>query len=596
MQMALGVCGFVGCTAVSVAAPVWAEMAPTQADLRAHVDVLTAPEMEGRLTGSPGARRAAAYISEQLEEIGLQPLDGAYLHPFAFPAGIEFGPDNHLRLADVEAVFGTEWRPLSFSASGKVEAAPVVFAGYGLVAVGSDGYDSYADADISGKWVFVYRGVPQDAPVETRVTLARVSALRYKASVAKARGAKGIIVAPAPGVDYADELPSVPFDATFGQAELPAIAVNRQTADQMLNRLGPEREAMETRLRAGETFAPLNIPGLSLRAEIDVTTERKEAVNVVGVISSGAAQDVPPLIIGGHFDHLGQGEAQNSLARDAEKGQIHPGADDNASGVATLIEIARAVQARRSELSRDVLIAAWSGEELGLLGSHAFAQDRVGAAYLNLDMVGRLEDKLQIAGFASATDWDRIVTRAAQASELDIARIDTPFVPSDATSFYSVDVPVLAFTTGAHTDYHTPRDTAETLNYPGMARITSLVTDIAMILATASEAPEYVAGAVAPVPSGRRRASVTLGTIPQYADADVKGIAIADAVPGGPAAKAGLVGGDVIVGLASAPVADIYDFMRILNGLKPDETVNVTVQRADRNILLQITPAARADQ
>ncbi len=586
----------------------------TPGELRAHVDVLTAKPMAGRLTGTEGAQMAAAYIADQFAQAGLDAPQGTYLHPFDFAAGVSLGADNVLtvRGADVAPVLGQQWTPLAFSKSGSVPAAPVVFAGYGMVAAGGAQYDSFQDADLSGKWVLVWRGVPVDAPVETRVELARFADLRYKASLVKARGAIGLIVAPAPGVTYASDLPSIRFDASFGRAEMPVIAVNQHLSDQMLATIGAERAALQTRTAAGETSAPIPLDGVEISARISLSLDRRKGFNVLGLLDLGAPSDSVPLIIGAHFDHLGHGETSGSLAQGDEDGLIHPGADDNASGIAALLEIADSLAASDLTAPRNILFAAWSGEELGLLGSYDFVQRNTASAYLNMDMVGRLRQQVHVAGFASSPDWDGIVSRAlagsetgrdtgssigaTSAPELNVDRIDTPFVPTDATSFYSAGVPVLSFTTGAHIEYHSPRDTADSLNYPGLAAVAGLVRDIAVATVMTPQKLAYVPDVAAPPRPGRRRAGVTLGTIPQYAGEDQRGVAIADTVADGPAQRAGIMGGDVIVGLADADVADIYDFMRILNGLKPDEAVSLIVDREGREVALEIVPTARSDQ
>lgn len=562
-------------------------------DLRRHVEALTADAMGGRLTGSDGARAAADYIAGRFAETGLTPEGDSFLQSFDFTAGVSIGEGNRLTIGGEEARLEDDWVPLGFSASDEVAPSAVIFAGYGILAAGGSDYDSFGDADVTGKWVMVWRGVPLDAPVELRTELARYADLRYKASVLKSRGARGMIAAPAPGVTYDPELPRLANDTALARAEIPALAVGQTLANRLLASLGADREALETRLKSGEPVAPILLPDIEIGAQIALNQRKAVGLNVLARIDLGAPEGTLPVMVGAHFDHLGRGEVPNSLARSDEAGQIHPGADDNASGVAALIEIAAALSDGCSGAARDIVLAAWSGEELGLIGSHAYAQTSDVAAYINLDMVGRFRDTLQIAGLASSPDWNALVEDAN--TDLPIERVDTPYVPSDATTFYTDGAPVLSLFTGVHTEYHSPRDTADTLNYDGLARIADLTARLTCATARAEPGIGYAAGVAAPPRPGGRRAGVTLGTIPQYAETG-PGVAIADTVSGGPAQRAGVLGGDVITGLAGSPVSDIYDFMRILNGLKPGEAVAMTVTRDGRDHALEIVPVARADQ
>ena len=564
--------------------------------LRSHVEVLASDPMEGRLAGTIGARRAAEFIAAKFAEVGLQPTNGGYLRPFEFTAGVTLADGNRLALPGASPVAGKDWTPLAFSKTGTVHPAEVVFVGYGITATDGLDYDSFGAADVSGKWVLAWRGVPLDAPLDLRVQLARYSALRYKASLAKAKGAAGLIIAPAPGVRYSRPLPSTRFDGASDTGGLPVIAIDMRLTETLLAELGPRQEPLRDALLSGQVIAPESLGDLKIGAEIALTKQRRQGLNVVGHLDLGGAPDEPPLIVGAHFDHLGSGETSSSLAHGEEQLKIHRGADDNASSVAALIEIAALMARNRPAAKRNILFVAFSGEELGLLGSSAFVQDAKASAYLNMDMVGRLRTQLQIAGFGSSRDWAELIDKVEPGAPFEIRRDPSPYVPTDATSFYQAGVPVLSFTTGAHPDYHTPRDLPETLNYQGLAEVSELIAKIAGLTARAKTAPSYTAGAAPADRPARRRAAVALGTIPAYGGENQAGVPISATVDNGPAQIAGLQGGDVIVGLAGTQVADIYDFMRVLNGLRPDEAVPIIVKRGERRFELTITPVARDDR
>jgi len=307
-------------------------------------------------------------------------------------------------------------------------------------------------------------------------------------------------------------------------------------------------------------------------------------------------------------DHLGRGEISGSLARDDEKGRVHFGADDNASGVAGMIEIARYFAALkdegRLEVKRDILFAAWSGEEIGLLGSSHFVDELANsgggdsirpavAAYLNMDMIGRLEKNLILQGTGSSPVWAGQIERHNVPIGLAIVTSQDSYLSTDATSFYLKGVPALNAFTGPHKDQSTPRDSAEKINYPGAAQVARLLAGIALSLAASETAPQYVRQGRPEGSNGRRRIRVYLGTIPDYVGDGTEGVKISGIAKGSPAEKAGLRGGDVIVELAGTGIENIYDFIGIMNGLRAGKAASMVVIRQGRKVELTVTPAAR---
>ena len=587
----------------------------SEADLRRHVEALASDAMEGRLTGAPGGERAASYVAAAFKASGLQPAGdaGAYLQAFEFTAGVSLGKNNALTAtiggAKSDLKTDVDWRPLSFSRIGPAAPADVVFAGYGLTAPkdGDNGeYDSYAHLDVAGKWVLVWRDLPNGIDSKTRIHLSRFSDLRYKAATARAKGAAGVIFAPAPGIKYEDELPKLTYESASGASGLPVVAVSGKAAQSMLALANTDIGKLAARLDAGEMAAGLSLPGVKVAANISLTYERRNGHNVLGRLDLNGPAEAPSLVIGAHLDHLGRGEASGSLARGDERGKIHYGADDNASGVAALLEIAEyfAAEHAAGRLTgvRDVVFAAWEGEELGLLGSSHFVEaakktagkaDLAGAfsAYLNMDMVGRLKDALIFQGVGSSSVWTREIEQRNAVIGLPVTTISDTYLPTDATSFYIAGVPILAAFTGSHEEYHSPRDTADRLNYKGLYDIARLMALIARSQAQAATPPDYIK--VENTQSQGRVGNVYLGTIPDYASEGVKGVKISGVVQGGPAAKAGLQGGDVIVGLGGAALENIYDYMQAMNGLKVGQETGIIVERDGKRLNLKMTPAVR---
>jgi Tol biopolymer transport system component/Zn-dependent M28 family amino/carboxypeptidase len=586
----------------------------SEADLRRHVETLASDAMEGRLTGAPGGKRAAEYVAAAFKTYGLEPGGeaGTYMQSFEFTAGVSLGADNALSLTiggrSTSLKPDIEWRPLSFSRTGPVAPADVVFAGYGITAP-KDGanaeYDSYAHLDVAGKWVMVYRGLPNDADAKTRIHLSRFSDIRYKASTARANKAAGIIFAPAPGVD-AEDLPKLSYESGSGAAAIPVVAVGRKAAGEMLARTKADLASLNKQLDAGEMVAGLPIPDVKVSGDISLVYERRNGFNVLGRLDLNGPIAAPSVIIGAHLDHLGRGEASGSLARAEERGQIHHGADDNASGVAGLLEIAEFMAAEhkagRLQGVRDVVFAAWEGEELGLLGSSYFVeaaqkqagQDTLGgvySAYLNMDMIGRLKDTLVLQGVGSSTAWAREIEQRNAVIGLPVTTVMDTYLPTDATSFYLAGVPILAAFTGSHEEYHSPRDTADLINYRGLYEVTRLMSLITRSQAQAEAPPDYIK--VEKPQSQGRVGNVYIGTIPDYVTEGVRGVKLSGVVQGGPAAKAGVQGGDVIVGLGGTDLANIYDYMQAMNGLKVGRETDIVVERNGKRVNLKIVPGMR---
>ncbi len=355
-----------------------------------------------------------------------------------------------------------------------------------------------------------------------------------------------------------------------------------------------------------------DIPDTKLKVEIDVDQEKRTGRNVLGILSAGQTgpHPNPAVVIGAHVDHLGAKAGQGSRATEEEQDQIHYGADDNASGVAALIEIAEFLADQREraklELTRDVVFAAWSGEELGLLGSSHFVRDLAKQAlgdesaplgllissYLNMDMIGRLADKLVLQGTGSSNYWEGVIERRNAPIGLPITIQPDTYLPTDATNFYLRKIPILSAFTGAHADYHTPRDTIDKINYEGTADIAKLMGLIVRELSIDKAGPKYVKVAP-PKNRGARGFRVYLGTVPDYSQGEIKGVKLSGVADNGPAGKAGVKGGDVIVGLAGKNILNIYDYTDAMAGLKVGEETQIVILRGEEQLTLKLVPGSR---
>ncbi|TMA57421.1 MAG: M28 family peptidase [Deltaproteobacteria bacterium] len=589
-------------------------------DLRLHVTALASEAMDGRLTGTEGERRATDYVAAVFASLGLEPAGdtGTFFQPFEFTAGVSLGTANRLVLRkDVahgtqEYAVNQEWRPLAFSKTGVFNPAEVVFAGYGIVAPAADGYDaydSYAHLEVANKWVLVFRYLPEGITPELRQHLNRYANLRYKAMVARDRGARGLIVMSGPNSQVKDQLAPLSSDASLASTSIAALSVTDALAEQLLHPAGRRLKELQDALDTGKPMMGFPIPDLTLEATIDIQQEKRTGRNVLARLNAAENAVQTVVVIGAHVDHLGHGLGTGSLARDNEKGLIHYGADDNASGVAGVLEVAQYLAEQKAEgklpLRRDVVFAAWSGEEIGLLGSSHFTRTFGGggtepatlalriAAYLNMDMIGRLNKTLILQGVGSSAIWPSEIKRHNVPIGLALTLQNDSYLPTDATSFYLKGVPILNAFTGAHADYHTPRDTADKINYVGAEKITRLMAALTRSLATREEAPDYQ---VMEKPGGaleRVNLRAYLGTIPDYAQGDVVGVKLSGVVKGGPAERAGVQGGDIIVALAGKKIENIYDYTYALEALKIGDSVEMVVLRGDQRLTLTVTPGSR---
>ncbi len=363
--------------------------APT--DLSAHVDYLCSPELEGRLTGSEGERKATAYVAGYFEQIGLVP-DGDesnWFQYFDFPVGVEIGKGNQLAVnyegePPVVLDLDSDWRPLAFTSNIEIKQTTVVFAGYGIVAPAQDGqraYDSYAGLNVENKWVMVFRFSPEEVSAEQRQHLQFYSSLRKKAFYARERGARGLIVVSGPGSKVQNQLVPLKGDFSSAGSSLAAVSVSDRVAADWFEEMDKNLADVQSQLDRGETVEGFELPSLTLSAQLDLTKTTGKGRNVLGRLQAGDQPSPTAVLIGAHIDHLGRGESGNSLASETEKGEIHFGADDNASGVAGLLEIADFLVHQKREgklqLKHDIIFAAWSGEELGLHGSKHYVEARL---------------------------------------------------------------------------------------------------------------------------------------------------------------------------------------------------------------------------
>ena len=556
--------------------------AETAADrLARDVAWLADPAREGRGVGTKGLEAAGAWLEERFRALGLEPLgeQGTFRQHFDVVTAVESGPATALGVGGA-AVAKDDFTPVGWSGQGKVEA-PLVFAGYGLDDADL-GLDDFKGLDVKGKVVLVRRFVPDHPKLQTPEAQRKAGDLRKKAFAARSRGAVALLVVdapPAPEPAPKDwqappdaKLPALRPEGT-GDAGLPVVVVKRAALEKTLAALLAKKK-----VRA------------KLQVELRFQTSR--AFNVVGRVAAKAPAAKGVTVVGAHYDHLGYGGPE-SLTPDRH--EPHLGADDNASGTAALLEVARALAAERDALPRDVVVAAFSGEESGVMGSSALVKAHpelfpAGSVMLNMDMVGRLrQNQLQVLGSDSADGWLPLLEAACDAAKVRCAGSGDGYGPSDQTPFYAAGLPVLHFFTGAHSDYHKPSDAPARINAAGAARTAQVVAQLAKASAQAPLVYKKV-----PTPAGKgdaRSFGASLGTVPDYGGPPpgIKGVLLSDVRPGGGAELGGMRRGDVIVKLGKADVLSVEDLMYVLMSSKPGETVTAVVLRDGQKVELSVT-------
>jgi len=572
------------------------------ARLQKHIEFLASPEMKGRATGTPELDRAARYIADEFRKAGLAPgVEKSFFQKFTVTVGAKLGPKNRLQAIIPDAPkpalrINQDYVPLNFSDSGEA-TLDLVFAGYGITA-DEYPYDDYMHMDVDGKAVIVLRQEPQKddekSPFDGKQPTQH-SQIVNKAINARNHGARALIlVNDQPGPAEEDLL--LKFGSLTGpdNAGILLVQAKRDAVDAWLKPSGKTLADLQKEI--DEKLQPTSyyVPETKIELSVDVKKIPAETQNVVGILRGSdpkLAQEA--IVIGAHYDHLGLGE-RNSLSP-SQAGKVHPGADDNASGTAAVLELASALAARRADLRRSIVFLAFSGEELGLLGSSYYTKNPVWpleqtAAMMNLDMVGRpRDDKLYVGGIGTSPQFQEIVEKA-NATDLTLSFQQSGYGSSDHTSFYVKNIPVLFFFSGLHKDYHKPTDVSEHIQYADEARVADLALRTAETLATLDERPAFVrVQEPRPVTAGAGGGyGAYFGSIPDMGE-EVEGVRFADIRDGSPAAKAGLKGGDILVEFAGQAIKNLYDFTYALRAHKPGETVSVTVLRDGQRMTVDVT-------
>ncbi len=597
-------------------------------NLRMHLSYLASDQLEGRRTGERGATSAAGYVANMFANYKLKTGINStnpkgkdtknYLQTFPYISGVETGDGNVFSINNQTLNLQTDWMPYGFSPNGNLANSEIVFSGFGITAT-ELGYDDYANLDVRNKTVAVFSGTPDGG--NPRSPFVRFN-IHAKAKIAQEKGARSLLIIAGEGDLKNEKSAQLNFDQTLGETSIPVIIISRKTA-LSLTGAKDENELSQTEkwlsaIPANAQVRFANLPKSNANLNINLVKKQTDAYNVVGILEGkDAVLKNEAIVIGAHYDHLGHGGAGSLAVNSTE---IHHGADDNASGVSAMLELARQF-AKSKDNKRTLIFIAFGGEEEGLLGSKFYVNNPVfplakTVAMINMDMVGRLnESKLTVGGIGTASEWKNLIERKNEIIPLADAKsklnnfVQNPpketyyrfnlqlnedgFGPSDHSSFYGKQIPVLFFFTGTHSDYHKPTDTFDKINYDGLMKITTYVGEVVKTIDAISTKPTYTVAKSSSMGEGRRGFNVSLGTVPGYAEGDNTGLKLDGVRDDSPAAKAGIKAGDKIVKLAGRDIKNISDYVFVLGEMKPDTEYEIIVMRGEEKLILKITPVKR---
>lgn len=601
----------IGLITLCFAYPAWsdrpAEGAFSAETIQKQITYLASDELKGRESGEPGNEMAAQFIAAEFQRAGLKPLgtskqrdpnagmDGSgFYQPFTFIAGRAVGKGNRLQaeLGGKQRSYrvGQEFEPSGISGGGSAEGE-LVFVGFGIRAPGTS-HDDFVGMVLKGKIVLLMAGSPKDDP---HSPLAEFASIRRKALTARELGATAVLVITPAKSDSQGDRRFEFSDAS--DAGLPVLRIKHKVAEEWFkSKSGKSLADLEAQANDDKNVSmALGIP---VRLDADVKRIEKVTANVVGMLEgTDPVLKNEYVVVGAHLDHLGMG-GPASLAKSSAPA-IHHGADDNASGAAGVMALARYFAGSGVRPKRSLILMCFTGEELGLFGSDFYVKHPIiplekTVAMINMDMVGRLRDnKLIVIGSGTAKEWDGLLTAANQTAGFQLARSDDGFGASDQQSFYSKNIPVLFFFTGSHEDYHTPTDTADKINAPGEAKVLALVADCMERIANSPDRPTFEKISVSS-PGGSPSFRVYFGSIPDYA-AQVEGVQLNGVREGSPAAKAGLKAGDIIIKFGDTTVKSIQDYTIALGNYKPGDEVDIVVKRGSETLKLHAKLAARRE-
>ncbi len=569
----------------------YAQVDITAEELRGHIRFLASDSLKGRKPGTKEGRIAAEYIRDDVLENGLTSMGEDGFQYFEVVTSVALGEKNLLNFSGFEGTCEKDFIPLSFSSNEEL-TAEAAFVGYGLdFSADSIEWRDYDNVDVSGKWVIVLRGYPEIKiqPEEFE----KQGLLHKKILVAKDKGCAGILFVSGEKFDQKDELMDLYYEQGKSSVGIPVIHLKREVADKFIESTGHTIAKLESTYLENKKPASFLVDN-ELTAAVEIVKNEVTTQNVVAMLqgSDELLRD-EYIVLGAHYDHLGMG-GMGSGSRRPDTVAVHNGADDNASGVAGILEIVEKLAAQENKPRRSVIFIAFGAEEMGTIGSKYFNNyplvDLKNIKYMfNLDMIGRMDmesKSVSISGTGTAEGLDVIITSHAEKAGLNAKQSPDGYGPSDHAPFYINNISVLSFMTRIHTDYHTPADDIDKINFQGQKMVSDLVYSLIANLANRQDVLAFKEAGPKKQAGMKRRFKVTLGIMPDVVSTDVKGLRADAVLPGRPAADAGMQKGDIIVAMEGKPINDIYEYMHRLSDFEVGQRISVEVLRDGKKEIL----------
>jgi len=568
-----------------------------------HVSFLASDDLKGRGNGSPELQRASEYIANQFRTLGLKPAGdkGTWFENFQITTGTAYGPHNALNIDNRKLSIDSDFEPLSISLPAQVDG-PLVFAGYGITAPDLQ-WDDYAGLDVKGKIVIVLRHEPQEMDPNSRFdgkNMTSHATFMNKAINARQHGARAVLFVTDPNnhPEDKDTMSAALRDIGAEDSGIVALRISRMALAPVFDKAGKSISTVQQEMDSN--FKPQSFD-LNSNAHLvsDISRIRKTVHNVMAALPGTDSQLKNEwVVVGAHYDHLGLGD-ENSLAP-SQIGQIHHGADDNASGTAGVLEFARLASLHKQAFKRSILFMTFAGEEAGLLGSNYFVNHPtvpLGSivGMINMDMIGRVNNNhLNVLGVGTSPEFKSWIEEFNKTVGFQINYSASGHEGSDHISFDGKHIPILFFFSGLHSDYHRPSDTSDKINSDGAVSVLALVAMSVERLANVSTRPAYTAVPdERPVNAGNASPSSNgygpyFGSVPDFRD-DIKGVLFADVRADSPAGKAGLKAGDTLVEFGGQTITNLYDFTYALGNKKVGDVVTVVVQRNGQPLKVTVT-------
>lgn len=562
----------------------------SSSELQEHITYLASEELEGRLPATKGDSLAADYVANQFSKYQLDLYQSTGRQYFPIYTNIIPGNSNFLKFEEHGYTFREDFMPMSFSGNKTVSAIPV-FLGYGFKLEDENlNWNDYQGIHLKDKWAMILLGNPE--PDNLDAAWVSQSSARSKALRARDAGAAGVLFVAGPNFDSADEFPSLKNPE--GSMDIPVLRIKRTLANDILEKTGKSISSLEEKLIKLHQPHSFEIEK-TITAQSNLKVEKEKTANIIA--SLVVDPEAPYIVLGAHMDHLGYG-GKGTSSRQPDTTAVHYGADDNASGVASLIEIAGKLKAREDSLKKNFIFVAFGAEEKGLLGSKHFVKhppvDLTNIeAMINIDMVGRLKEgrNLQIGGTGTIKEADSLINTINKSYNFALSLSKEGYGPSDHASFYMKEIPVFFFSTGAHVDYHTPADSTGKINFEGLSEVTQYIYDLSDLLSSSDIQLHFTSTGVPEMSRAyahSRRYKVALGIMPDFSGIEKRGLRADLVIKGKPAYKSGMKNGDIITAINGKKVKGIYEYMERLKELEAGQTITVEIIRDNEKEVLLV--------